>query len=99
MAGPFAPGSDGWGALELAVRYGVLTVDDAVFDDGFRTRAQAASEAATWAVGLNWWATRFLKWQVAYEETAFVGGGQGAAGNPEDREREHFLMTRFSFFF
>jgi phosphate-selective porin OprO/OprP len=95
---PFAPGNGKWGAWELAARYGQLSVDDAVFDDGFRTRAQTASEAVTWALGVNWYPTRYLKWATAYEETAFAGG-EGTAGTPTDREREHFLITRLSLFF
>jgi phosphate-selective porin OprO and OprP len=94
---PFAPGTGGWGAWELAARFGQLLIDQEVFEgDRFAVSATQPSTVHTWAVGLNWYPTRFLKWQTAYEETIYDAVSGTTA---EAREREHFLITRLSLFF
>lgn len=94
---PFAPGNGGWGAWELAARVGQLLIDQEVFEgDRFAATASQPSTIDTWAVGLNWYPTRFLKWQAAYEESIF---DTASGATTEAREREHFLITRLSLFF
>ncbi|MCA9516716.1 MAG: hypothetical protein KC635_17360 [Myxococcales bacterium] len=91
----FDPRVGGWGALELAVRYGELTVDDAAFDDGFASADASAKKLGTLTVGLNWYWNRVVKLQLNYERTSFEGGA--AAGG--DRATEDFLGGRLQFNF
>jgi phosphate-selective porin OprO/OprP len=67
---PFSLNGGGWGAWELAARYSKLDVDNDVFPD-FADEARTASEARSWAVGVNWYLNRNVKLQVNYEQTDF----------------------------
>lgn len=89
----FDPKSGGWGALELAVRYGRLTVGDEAFPVYADSTTQAR-EASGLGVGLNWYLNRNVKLVTSYEQTRFKGGA--ATG---DREKEHVLFSRVQFSF
>ena len=80
-----------WGALELAARYGQLTIDDAAFPL-FADSLTQASEAKGFGIGLNWYLNRNVRLLASYEETTFAGGA--ATG---DREKERVLFTRMQF--
>jgi phosphate-selective porin OprO/OprP len=88
---PFDPSQGGFGAFEVAARYGELDVDDDVFDLGFANEATSAKEAQAAALGVNWYMNRWLKFAVNYEHTWFDGG----APNGEDRDGEDVVLTRF----
>jgi phosphate-selective porin OprO and OprP len=68
---PLDPGTGGWGAVELAVRYSQLRVDPAAFRLGFADPAAAASKANALTLGLNWYLNAALKFQLNYERTNF----------------------------
>jgi phosphate-selective porin OprO/OprP len=87
---PFARDAPGWGAFEVAARYSTLEVDDDVFDDGFADPAASAQQADAWAVGVNWYLNRYLKFVVNYERTSFDGG----APDGGNRESEGVFLTR-----
>lgn len=90
----FAPGSAGWGAWELAVRYHELTIDEAAFAagaDSFANPATAPRRASAIGAGVNWYLNQNLKWVLNYEVTRFEGGA--ATG---DRPDEKALLTRFA---
>jgi phosphate-selective porin OprO/OprP len=70
---PFTFSGPGWGAIELAARYGELDIDDDVFP-AFASPDSSATEAKSWAVGVNWHLNRNFKVQVNYEDTKFDGG-------------------------
>lgn len=80
-----------WGALELAARYGQLTIDDAAFPIYADSLTQAR-EAKGFGIGLNWYLNRNVRLYASYEETTFAGGA--ATG---DREKEKVLFTRMQF--
>jgi phosphate-selective porin OprO/OprP len=90
---PFSPGSGGFGAIELAARYGELSVDDDAFDLGFASASSSAEEAREATGGVNWYLNRWLKFQLNYSRTWFDGG----ASNGQDRDTEHFVATRLQF--
>jgi phosphate-selective porin OprO and OprP len=90
---PFDLEAGTWGALEIAARYHVLDVDDATFPL-FANPASAASKARAWAIGLNWYLNRGVRWMLDYEQTTFEGGA--AAG---DREDEKVLLNRIQIAF
>jgi phosphate-selective porin OprO/OprP len=70
---PFNPAKGGWGAWELAGRVGELDVDNGVFPL-FANPASSASKAFSWAIGLNWYLNRGVKFNLDYENTRFKGG-------------------------
>jgi phosphate-selective porin OprO/OprP len=86
---PFARGG-GWGAFEVAARYSELQVDGDVFDEGFADPAVSAQQAEAWAVGVDWYLNRHLKFVVNYERTSFDGG----ATDGGNRESEGVFLTR-----
>lgn len=94
----FAIGRPGWGALEFAARYHELTFDDATFTgdaNSFADPAASPRKASAVGVGLNWYLTQTVKWQLNYEVTRFDGGAAGGA----DRKDEKAIMTRFALSF
>ncbi len=90
---PFTPGGAGWGAFEIAARYGRLTLDDDAFPL-FADPTVAAQEATSWGLGLNWYLTANLKLIANYTQTKFDGGG--ANGDRED-EKAFFTRAQVSF--
>ena len=92
-ASPWQVGGPGWGALELAARYGVLDIDDAVFPT-YASPAASVSEARNAGLALNWYLTGNARIGLDYEETDFTGGA--ATG---DRDREQVVLARFQYSF
>lgn len=85
---PYAVGAPGWGAFEVALRHGVLDIDDDVFPT-YANPATAVSQAANTGVALNWYMTANARISLDYEDTTFDGGA--ATG---DRADETALLTR-----
>jgi phosphate-selective porin OprO/OprP len=88
----FDPFNGTWGALELAVRYGELSVDDQVFDVGFADPAASASRAQSFGVAASWWFVRRTRALVSFDRTVFEDGSDGG-----DRAAEGVLVTRLQF--
>jgi len=89
----FDPKAGGWGALELAVRYGRLTVGDEAFPV-YADSTTSARQASGVGIGLNWYLNRNVKLVTSYEQTRFKAGA--ATGN---REKESVLFSRVQFSF
>ncbi|MEP7326269.1 MAG: porin, partial [Gemmatimonadota bacterium] len=89
----FDPKAHGWGALELAVRYGRLTIGDNAFPVYADSTTQAR-QASGLGIGFNWYLNRNVKLVTSYEQTRFRGGA--ATGN---REKECVLSSRVQFQF
>ena len=105
---PFTIGGPGWGAFEVAARYGKLEIDSEAFDpvtEGGVTFARFAnpvsqvSEAEAWTLGVNWYLTSNLKAVLNYTQVKFEGGGGGTAAAPEDREDEKTVFGRLQLSF
>lgn len=101
VANPFTLGGEGWGAFEVAARYGELEVDDAAFIDNLAlnptvgaTRLAnpntSAQKASSWGVGINWYLNTNVKIATSYENTSFDGGAAGGA----DRDDDKTVFTR-----
>ena len=86
---PFDPKKGTWGALELAGRYSDLRIDPDVFPT-FASLSSSAQEARAWAVGLNWYLNKNVKFVADFEETHFDGGAAGG----KNREPERVVFTR-----
>jgi phosphate-selective porin OprO and OprP len=95
---PYAVGGPGWGAFEIALRHGVLDIDDDAFAGGaasFADPAKSVSKAQTSAVALSWYLTGNARITLDYENTAFDGGDAAGA----DRLDEKVLLTRLQLAF
>ena len=95
---PFALDQPGWGALEFAARVSQLKLDSATFftpagtaADWFADPSAQAREATAWTLGLNWYLTQDVAWNLNYTRTNFDGG----APNGKDRADESAVFTRF----
>jgi phosphate-selective porin OprO/OprP len=94
---PFALDQPGWGALEFAARVSQLKLDSATFftpagtADWFADPSTQAREATAWTVGLNWYLTQNVAWNLNYTRTNFDGG----APDGKDRADESAFFTRF----
>lgn len=86
---PLDPVAGTWGALELALRYGELHVDQDAFDDGFSDPTASARVAKNLGAAVSWWFLNGSRALVAFDRTSFTGGG--SAGN---RETESVLIAR-----
>ena len=101
---PFDLKKGGWGALELAGRYGDLRFDPSAFSTSplaagqrFADPTKAAQEAREWGVGLNWYLNRNLKLVLDYEQTAFDGGSGTTSATAyfvKNRATEQLILTR-----
>ena len=91
---PFSLSNGGWGAFEIAARCQELSLDDDTFPT-FASATGNASEAKSWAVGLNWHLNRNFKLQVNYEKTDFDDGGTSELLS--DGEQIVFTRAQISF--
>lgn len=85
---PFKVGAAGWGAVELVTRYQVLDLDSESFTGGaasFADPASAIQKAHAYALGINWWFNRNIKWVLNYEHTRFDGGAAGGQDRPDEK--------------
>ena len=92
---PFTLGGDGWGAWELAVRYGQLSIDEDVFPN--YAAANSAEEAREWAIGLNWHLNQNVKASLNYLHTEFENGSTTRGDVTADDEQAIFARVQFSF--
>jgi phosphate-selective porin OprO/OprP len=87
---PFDPRNCQWGALQVVGRYADLAIDNAAFP--LFANPASASEARSWAVGLNWYLNRNIRVNASYSHTSFTGGAGGSpstapgsvSSHPED---------------
>jgi len=106
---PFKVGEAGWGAFELALRYGQLDFDDDAFVGTSTIAAggsaatpplrladptKQVSEARAAGLALNWYLTSNAKLALNYEHTRYEGGGGGSSAAPADRPDEDVVIGR-----
>jgi phosphate-selective porin OprO/OprP len=72
---PFDPSRGQWGALQVAGRYGQLTVDEIVFAAGIAA-ADASRKAQQLTLGTNWFLNNVIKIYGTYERFAFAGSAR-----------------------
>lgn len=93
---PFAVGKPGWGAFEVAARYGVLDIDDDAFEGDatlrFADPTKSVTKAKAWTAAFNWYPTVNTKIGLNFTNTKFDGGG---ATGDLDRKTEKAIFTRF----
>jgi phosphate-selective porin OprO/OprP len=70
---PFDPAAGAWGAVQIAARYGEITIDGDVFSGGLAT--PGASRSATQAtLAADWFLNNHAKAYLTYERFTFSGG-------------------------
>jgi phosphate-selective porin OprO/OprP len=94
----FDPAAGRWGALQLAVRFGWLGIDDATFPT-YANPVASARSAQAFAGGVAWVPRRSLRLAVNFEETRFEGGAGTAATATapavfNDRPTEYLFLGR-----
>lgn len=92
-ASPYAAGG-GWGAFEIAVRYGVADFDDDAFPV-YADPDRSVTELADTGVALSWYLTANARLALNYDVTRFDGGA--AAGADRDDEKALFTRVQLSF--
>jgi phosphate-selective porin OprO/OprP len=87
---PLAPGSEGWGAVEVGVRFHELDLDDASFPT-YADPEKSVSLARTLGGGVHWYLNDNVKLALDYEHSFFIDGATG----PAARKPEDVLLARF----
>ncbi|HEX4120783.1 MAG TPA: porin [Verrucomicrobiae bacterium] len=95
-AHPFSPFNGRWGAVQLVGRYSELDVDKKAFQ-GYADSTTSASEAAAWAVGLNWYLNKNLRINTSFSRTTFEGGNGPKATVTRQPEEVFFTRVQLSF--
>lgn len=80
----FDPAAHAFGALELAARYGELRVGDDAFTTGLADVTKAPRRSKELGLGVNWYLSENLKYQLNLEHTTFEGGAAAGANRPDE---------------
>ena len=89
----FDPSKGGFGAFELAARYGELNLDHKIFEDGFADANTYISREHAWGTGLNWYLNPNVKLVFDFEQTKFRRGSALAINNG-NRKPENVITSR-----
>jgi phosphate-selective porin OprO/OprP len=97
---PFDPRNGQWGALQVVGRYADLDIDNAAFP--IFANPASASEARSWAVGLNWYLNQNIRVNASYSHTSFTGGAGGSPSTAPGSVSSHpeevvFTRVQLSF--
>jgi phosphate-selective porin OprO/OprP len=71
---PFGFGHPGWGAWQLAARFGQISLDPAAFP--LYASSTSAQAATSWSLALNWYLNHNVKCIFEYDQTYFTGGNR-----------------------
>ncbi len=85
----------GWGAWEIAARYGELTIDNDAFP--LYVAAGSARQISSWGLGLNWYLNRNVKFNFDFEHSFFEAGT--AKANAVTAQDENVFLGRAQFAF
>ena len=85
---PFDPTAGKWGALQVAARYGEITIDDDIFAAGLAA-AGARRSATQMTLGTNWFLNNYVKVYAVYERFTFSG----------ERANENLILFRMQLAF
>jgi phosphate-selective porin OprO and OprP len=93
---PFDPLKGDWGAFQVVGRYAELSVDPEAFPN-FANPNNAASDAKSWAAGLNWYLNRNIRLNASYSYTRFTGGNGPGATVTAQPEKVFFTRVQLAF--
>ena len=92
---PVSLSGGGWGAWEIAARFGELAVDRDAFQ--LIATSSSAQKIAAWEVGVNWYLNKNLKINFDYSQTHFQGGSKAAGSVSAHDEKVFMGRTQFAF--
>jgi phosphate-selective porin OprO/OprP len=92
---PFRFDGSGWGAFQLAARFGQISLDPAAFP--LYAAAGSAWGAESWSIALNWYLNHNVKCIFEYSQTAFSGGSHAPGSVTANDEK--VLQGRLQFGF
>ncbi len=95
VSSPFHFDGSGWGAFQLAARFGQLSLDPAAFP--IYAAAGQPDRATSWSVALNWYLNHNIKCIFEYSQTGF--SGPALAANKVGSQDEKALLGRLQFGF
>ncbi len=95
---PFDPRNGWWGAWEVAARISNIATQTREFQLGFANPSLSAKIATEWSLGVNWYLTANIKWQLDYANTYF-NGGAGTTTEPKDRPNESVFESQLQIAF
>jgi phosphate-selective porin OprO and OprP len=90
---PFRFDGSGWGSLQLAARFGQLSMDQAAFP--LYAKAGSAQQATSWSVALDWYLNHNVKCIFEYSQTAFSGAKRSGVAAQDEKA----LLGRLQFGF
>jgi phosphate-selective porin OprO/OprP len=92
---PFRIGGPGWGAFQLAARFGQISLDPNAFP--LYAVKGSAQRATSWSLALNWYLNHNVKCILEYDQTAF--GGESSAPRHVASNDEMAIQGRLQFGF
>ncbi len=92
---PLRLNGSGWGAFQLAARFGQISLDPAAFP--LYAVKGSAQGATSWSVSLNWYLNRNVKCIFEYSNTTFDGGNK--TPGTVTGQTEQALLGRLQFGF
>ncbi len=92
---PFRFDGSGWGAFQLAARFGEISLDPNSFP--LYAAKGSAQGATSWSVALNWYLNHNVKCIFEYTQTAFSDGGHPS--NAVTAQDEKAIQGRLQFGF
>jgi phosphate-selective porin OprO and OprP len=87
--------NDGWGAWEIAARFGELSIDKTAFP--LVATSSSAQKVISWEIGLNWYLNKNLKFNFDYTQSHFSGGSKTPGSVTAQDEKVFMGRTQFSF--
>jgi phosphate-selective porin OprO/OprP len=90
---PFA--GSGWGAWELAARIGELAADRQAYALGFVDPTKSARTDLEWAVGVNWYLNRNVKFVLNYDLNSFTGGAPAGHNRHAESGIDSLFQVQF----
>jgi phosphate-selective porin OprO/OprP len=93
VASPFRFDGSGWGAFQLAARFGELSMDPAAFP--LYAKSGSAQGATSWSVALDWYLNHNVKCILEYSQTAFSGSHLAGVSAQDEKA----LLGRLQFGF
>jgi phosphate-selective porin OprO and OprP len=92
---PFRFDGSGWGAFQLAARFGQLSLDPNAFP--LYAASGSAQGATSWSVALDWYLNHNVKCIFEYSQTAFSGASHAAGSVSAQDERALLGRLQFGF--
>lgn len=91
-AHPLTDSASGHGALQLALRYSELDLDEALVDGGLVAASSFPNGVRTWDVGLNWYTTAHTKVMLHFLHTDYE---QEIVIDGDSRGSENAVLLQF----